>query len=558
MKDKNKWGAKLLISFATVLLVAFNVSLFFLNKSLFFVFLTATVILLIFTVIKVRNLKKYVATNITKSSEAMARPQSESLNSFSTPVMILSKQNEIIWYNATFQSNVSRGKNMLGWNVTNIIGRHDFENLIKLGMVDTVIDDRMYKAFVLRNDSARAVYLIDQTSLKRTEASYLATRPVVAYMVIDSLDELLADVKESRKVYICGVLQNKIEKWFSVTSGIMRAISNDRFVFIFEQRYLKKFEEEKFSILGEIREFEVSGKTTLTLSMGVGYGGNSFAECEKVAKKALDMSLGRGGDQVSVKSIKEDYRFYGGVKNVTKRSSMVKTRIIASTIDDIIRTSSRVVVLGHKFSDLDCLGAAYAMAKLVKSYNKPVNIIANTEESMAKPLLNFIKQSNADEYSQLFISGEKAVDIIDDNTLAIVVDTHKANYTDCPAAVNKAKTVVVIDHHRRAVDYINNAVIFFNETVSSSTCELVTEILQYMERENIDSVVSNALMSGIMLDTKNFVLNSGVRTFEAAAYLKRNGADTVSVKKLFAESMDSYKRRSEVIANAKMYLQYAS
>lgn len=538
----------LAVAFALLFAVQ-SVALLIYNETLFLITLAVFLVLIVALIICYNALKRTVYRNIMTSAQLMTDSEGEALKNFSAPIIILSKSGTVVWYNKALAA-ISLGENLLGSNFSSIIGENAYSKLMHFKNTEATLFNKIFDMYALGNNDVKVIYFIDQTELKRTAAEYRFSRPVIAFLEIDSLEQVLSDMRDSKKAQICGEIQDLIEKWFSETGGIMRTLSNSRFMLVFEQRYLKRFEEEKFRILDSVRNYLIDERKSLTLSVGVGHGAKTFIECETLAKKALDMSLSRGGDQVAIKSPNDDYRFYGGVKAVAEKGSRVRARITANALSELILSSERVVVMGHKFSDLDCLGASVALAQTIQEMDVPVDIVLNKNESMAKSLLEYICENG---FSDIIASGEEILPAIDENTLLIVVDTHRKTVLDSPEIYEKASRVVVIDHHRKATDHIDNAVIFYDETVASSTCEMVAELCQYMSNAKLTELQANALLSGIMLDTKNFVLNTGVRTFEAAAYLRKCGADPVIVKKMFSDSMDIYKRKYAVISSAQLY-----
>lgn len=308
---------------------------------------------------------------------------------------------------------------------------------------------------------------------------------------------------------------------------------------------------KKFNVMEQVRSYTYHGASVgITLSIGIGRG-ETLGDAESEARQALDMALGRGGDQTAMKNSDETYRFFGGVSKGVEKRTKVRTRVVASAIAELIRGCDNVLVMGHKFSDLDCIGAAVGVCAAAGAFGKSAKIVTYEKTSLATPLMEYMKaQSDGD----LFIHPDIARHIVTEKTLLFVVDTHKADFTEEPEIYEKSPSVVVIDHHRKTVDYIQNAVIFYHEPHASSACEMVTELLQYMQRKPIiGAVQANALLAGIMLDTKEFALRTGVRTFEAAAYLRARGADTVTVKGFFNSSMENKKLRGQVVLNAQSY-----
>ncbi len=371
-------------------------------------------------------------------------------------------------------------------------------------------------------------------------------------ITLDNYDEIMQNAKESEKAKTSVETEQLIESFMADTNGFIKKISSNTFYAIIEERHLNRIIEEKFKILDGAREIKIGERINLTLSIGVGHGASSLAESEKFARQCLDMALGRGGDQAVVKT-EGGYRFFGGVSKGVEKKSRAKTRIIANTLQELILSCERVFIMGHRFSDLDSIGSASGLAGAVRLMNKEVYIAVDEKNSLAPQLIEMIRNQTGTDF---YISPSEAADIISEKDILIVVDTHNKDVIESPALYNKAKTVVVIDHHRKTVNFIDNSVIFHHEPYASSASEMVTELIQYFRFDNdavISSCYADALLAGITLDTKNFVMRTGVRTFEAAAFLKKMGADTVIVKLLFSNSIESYRQRAQLVASAKIH-----
>lgn len=550
MKKQKNYGIAALITVFILFYAAHSVVLFFYSKQWFLISVISLAVVLALFAVCHKKLRRFILSRANYAALAMTDVGSGVVNSAEFPVLVLSEDNTVQWCNNAFLSFYDERENVIGKPLGTIVDDSAVEKLMHFKSAEFALQDKIFKAFVLLGDTAKTVYLVDQTKLKKTAAEYKFSRPVTAILQIDALDETFKDAKDSAKAQIGGKVQNLIENWFTPTGGIMYTVSRERFMLVFEQRYLKQFEEEKFKILEQVRNFEFEGNKFLTLSIGVAYGCKSFHETEVLARQALDMALSRGGDQAAVKAPDADYRFYGGVSSAVEKGSRVRARVMSKAFSGLIESCDNILLMGHKFSDLDSLGAAFAFASALSRKGKQANIVLNKNQTMAGTLLNYITEKG---YGDLIVTGDEILSLIDAKTLLIVVDTHRPDMLDYPEVYNKAQKVAVIDHHRKATDHINNALIFYNETAVSSVCEMVTELWQYMGADLIGSTEADALMSGIMLDTKNFVFNTGVRTYEAAAYLRRRGADPITVKKMFSDSMQIYKDKYEVISSAQIY-----
>jgi len=410
----------------------------------------------------------------------------------------------------------------------------------------------VYGSGVEAGDGLFVAYFVNNTTLKRQAGEYLATRPAVMLIAVDTYDEILKEMKESDRARVAGEIDLALEQFIGATTGFLRRISASRYIAVVEERHMQEIVKNRFSILDKVREIgEEAG--TVTLSIGVGRLAATLREGEAMAVQALDMALGRGGDQAAVKSA-EGFEFYGGVSRSVEKRSKVKSRIIASAIKDLMAQSESVLIMGHRASDLDALGSAVGMLRFAKLCGKPAAVVVNERQSLAANLIEEFRRAGCGDD---FIEPDEAEKCIDKNTLLVIVDTHLKAILESPELYRAAKTVVVIDHHRKCVGHIDDSVVFYHEPYASSASELVSELLQYidMTKENrLTPLEAQALLAGIMLDTRNFSLHTGVRTFEAAAYLRRMGAQTQAVKKLFNSSFESYAYKAQLVTDAEIYM----
>ena len=386
--------------------------------------------------------------------------------------------------------------------------------------------------------------------MKKYYQEYFDTRPSVLMFVIDNYEELVQNATDSEKSQVIGEIELAIERYVTQAGGLVKKYERDKMIAVVEERYIKKMIENKFEILDRVRNVVTGGRMQATLSIGVGRGGAGYSESEHFARQALDMCLGRGGDQAAVKT-ENGYEFFGGVSKGVEKRTKVKARIVASALCELINAADNVVIMGHTFGDLDAIGSAVGLAQAVRQMGKMSYVAVDESKCLAQPLIRMMRERGV---TDLFYHPNEVMTVITKKTLLVVVDTHIKHFVESQEIYKAFKTVVVIDHHRKSVDHIDNAVIFYHEPYASSAAEMVTELVQYMnERKNIGKNEAECLLAGIMLDTKNFVLKTGVRTFEAAAYLKRLGADTVEVRKMFANSMESYQRKTRLVSSAEIY-----
>ena len=485
----------------------------------------------------------------------LGAPGSDALNSFVLPLVILEDDGDILWYNEIFRTQILQGEDLFGVNAESFLSDSTRSTLDITNKADITIGDRQYTVYqsaytTESGEVCRALYFVDDTNLKTAAAEYTQTRPAVLLIRIDSLDELAANLAESEQAAMRSAIEREIETWSTQTSGLSRKLSNGDYLRVVEERGLETIVHNRFDVLEKVRSLTLHDRGGATLSIGVGRGGSTLQDCEQMARQALDMALGRGGDQAAVKG-SSGFEFYGGTTaNGVEKRTKVRTRVIASALRELIDGSDNVLIMGHRFSDLDCLGASFGLWRAANSFDRNCKIVMNREQTLALPLLRSMEEQGL---SDQILDEEQALALCTRKTLLIVVDTHRPDFVDCPALLQKCETVVVIDHHRKMVDYIENAVIFYHEPYASSACEMVSELLQYFGERLIGRSEANALMAGIALDTRNFVLRTGVRTFEASAYLRSRGADPVEVKRMFSDSIEVYKERSSIVSSAEVY-----
>ena len=480
--------------------------------------------------------------------------QQDALLSFPLPVIVFNHHGEILWYNDLMKEKVFAGEDSFGYSVKDLFPNLNVEQDCPPSGYGVEYKGKLFTAFPAtaghETDGLRVSYFIDDDKLKRIAKEYFSSRPAVAWFMIDNYDELLQSAKENERSQVMAEVEYIIETFVGNNHGIVLKIDKDRFFVLMEERYLRGVIENRFNILDDVRRIEAADKMPVTLSIGVGREAKSIIEGEAMASQALDMALGRGGDQAAIKT-KSGYDFYGGVAKGVEKRTKVKTRIVANALLELIQSSSNVILMGHRFADLDAMGSAAGLWYAIKEMGKPAKIVYNEKTSLVQNLYDRLLENG---FEDAFISPEQAMNLVVENTLLIVVDTHTPQMLEYAPIYEACQNVAVIDHHRKMVGYIDNAVLFHHEPFASSASEMVAELLQYIgDKYRINSGAAEALLSGIMLDTKNFIMRTGVRTFEAAAYLKRMGADTIEVKALFATSMEAYQARSMVVASAEVY-----
>lgn len=538
-----------------ILLTLNTVALFFFSKPAFYISLSLTLSAWLLTLLYLRKEQQRTYTFLKQLAESLESAGSHVLTEFSLPVVITrpGKADSIVWYNDAFRSGVLHGRDAFGLSAHFLLNEDARAALAATGTTNLQYEMRHYAVFrsvsKIENTEYAIYYFVDETKLRRTATEYSESRPSAAYIAIDNLEELVAGSRESEKAQLLGQIEKKIENFVTCVSGISTKTAGGRFLVLMEERHLRRVMEEKFDILNQVRSIVFEDKGSPTLSIGVGRGAD-LHDSEELARSALDMALGRGGDQAAIKSQNGDFQFFGGVSRGVERRTRVRSRVVAQAVRELVEGSDNVLIMGHRYADLDSFGAATGLYAACMRLDKPARIVMNRETSMALPLLQYLESNGF----QGFVCGpEDVLPFITKKTLLIVVDTHRGDFVDSREVYEACETVVVIDHHRKTVNYIDNAVIFFHEPSSSSTCEMVAELIQYMGENLLSHFEAEAMMAGIMLDTRNFVLRTGIRTFEAAAYLRSRGADPVRVKTLFSGSMDAYRERAAIVACAEIY-----
>lgn len=390
-----------------------------------------------------------------------------------------------------------------------------------------------------------AVYFFDVTNYEKLKTLHNQERSCMAMVNVDNFDELTSTAGEEGQMLLSTEIDKVIRGWAAKMHASITRFKEHLYFMVFEYQYYEKLAETRFPILDEIRELETESDFPVTLSIGIGIGGKTPVETEQYAADALDIALGRGGDQAVVKNIRQ-IEYYGGKMQTVEKRNKGKSRVIAHALRQLIDQSSRVLIMGHRNPDMDCFGAALGIFRIAASLKKEAHVIINGYNEALTSIYQAAKET--EEYS--FINSEKAISISDENTLVIVLDTHRPSLVECPELLDSEK-VVVIDHHRKAEEAIPHMILSYMEPYASSTSELVTEIIQYSwEKKTLSKMDAEALLAGITVDTNRFAVKTGVRTFEAASWLRRCGADTAAVKRYFQADLDSFKIRAKCIANA--------
>lgn len=528
---------------------------FFYNYKIALGELAVIVVLLIFALsVKDFQFKRMIA-RINACQNFISAENGNGLENFSIPVVIFGSDSKIIWCNHAFRKEFVSGTPPLSDNIIQFTSGIGAEEIRELDTFECEYNGKCYTAFhsftEYKKQMLYALYFIEDTELKNFRELYRNSRPVVMFMTFDFAEENFRNLRESQVSEIISGVEGLAENWFAKYDCLIRKLGNGKFMLVTDKQNSEKMKADKFSVLSAVRNYAYGGKKAgITLSVGASAGEN-VTECENFAKQALDMALGRGGDQVAFNNGHNDYSFFGGVSQSSEKRTKVRARIVSTAICQIISGADNVLVMGHRNSDLDAVGAAVGVAEICASLGKDCRIVLDKATTLASPLISHL---NGTSLEDKFISPDESEDMVGKNTLLVIVDTHRGSFLEAPQIFDKISKVVVIDHHRKTVDHISKAVVFYHEPNASSASEMVTELIEYMQNGiSISQKSADALLSGIMLDTKSFVMKTGVATFEAAAYLRAAGADTVAVKRLFSNSLKTQKEKSEVVKKSVIF-----
>ncbi|KTD84212.1 DHH family phosphoesterase [Paenibacillus etheri] len=504
-----------------------------------------------------RNLVEY----INGLTFRIKRVEGEAVSMLPLGIILFSEDRTVEWNNR-YAGDVFARKSLVGeplqellpdmqsFFTTNVSGKRDVhkEGVLHDTRLELTVDERYYQAVII--PSERILYMYDITELVVLRERYEDEKLAIGIVMMDNLDESAQGMDDQQRTSLIAKVASEITEWSKQFDVYLRRLSSERYLMLLNHRSLQALEESRFVILDEIREMTADLKVPMTLSIGMAFGADSASELGALAQSSLDMALGRGGDQAAVKA-GQRLSFYGGKSNAAEKRTRVRARVIAHALRDLMQESDRVLILGHRTPDIDAVGAAIGLLRAAQMYNVEASIVMETPNPSITNMMEQIRKD--DELFKSFITTEQSLQVMTEHTLLIVVDTHKASMTMEPRLVQYASRIVVVDHHRRGEEFINDAVLVYLEPYASSTCELVTELLQYIhEKVKISPLDATMLLAGITVDTKHFALHTGSRTFEAAGFLRRNGADTVLIQRMLKEDLQEYISKAEIIKHARM------
>ncbi len=538
--------------------------------------LVTSVFLLVYSVIMLVVLFRYkpnIMNEMISFATQYGQIQKTLLNEFSIPYALLDSDGKVIWMNKEF-CRVTGKDRQYRKSISSLfpeIGSAMLAGIEEQCDVDIHFADRDYSAKLQKvsiEELARSVtlvevpensnfmiamYLFDQTELVRYKKENEDQQMVAGLIYLDNYDEALDSVEEVRRSLLVALIDRKISKYISAYDGILKKIEKDKYFVVIKNKYLEELKSNRFSLLEEVKGVNIGNEMSVTLSIGIGVGGNGYLQNYEFSRIAIELALGRGGDQAVVKN-NEQISYYGGKSQQMEKSTRVKARVKAHALREFIGAGDDVVVMGHKITDIDSFGAAIGIYRAARMLNKKAHIVIGDINGSIRPWINmFLESREYDEY--MFVKHERAMEIVDENTVLVVVDTNRPSMCECEELLSQTKTIVVLDHHRQSSEVIRNAVLSYIEPYASSACEMVAEILQYFSDDvRLKSIEADSIYAGIIIDTNNFLTKTGVRTFEAAAFLRRCGADVTRVRKMFRDDMPSYKARAEAVRHAQVFM----
>ncbi|PKM95357.1 MAG: DHH family phosphoesterase [Firmicutes bacterium HGW-Firmicutes-1] len=515
--------------------------------------------------------RRRLMTDIISFAMNLDEVQKQLLTNFEMPYILMDGVGRIKWYNESFRLLFSNAR-LQNMKITNIITSINTSQFPTEGAEyekQFIVEDKAFKIVVRQMVVDKTDPNTKEKASKGTEALFVAyfydisrenalvikneeQKSIFCLLYIDNYDEVIHSIEEVRRPLLIALIDRNINKFSQEIDGVIRKFEKDKYIIVFQNKYLPSIQENKFTILDSIREINIGNEMAVTLSLGIGKSEGSFTKKIDFAKVAMDLALGRGGDQAVIKN-DEKLSFYGGKTRGVEKSTRVKARIKAHAFRELLDECDRVLIMGHKIGDMDSLGASIGVYACAKHFGKPAHIVINKITTSIYPMYEKLIEDK--EYpTDLFVNNTQAVSFVGDQTLLVVVDVNRPSYTEYPDLLKYSKKIVVFDHHRVTAEYIENAVLSYVEPYASSTCEMITEITQYVsERVKLKPVEADALFAGIAVDTKNFVAKTGVKTFEAAAHLRRSGADAIRVSKLFKNDMASYKAKATAVKNSELF-----
>ena len=559
-----------------LLLIAVDVFIYFIDYraglvlSCFIIFYLAIILSMMF------YNKPIIMNELISFATQYGQIQRRLLRDLDLPHALLDDSGKIIWTNIAFEKVVHKEKGYrksitsifpsitkdrlpgtveedeveldVDYESCNYVARLKKISLKEMAENSDIISAKDYDGYLI------ALYLFDETALKIALQEVDDQSLAIGLIYLDNYEEALESVEEVRRSLLIALIDRKVNKYISALDGLCKKLEKDKYLIIMRKKAVALLQEERFELLEDVKTVNIGNEMAVTISIGVGLNGLTYAQNYEFARNAIDLALGRGGDQAVVK-LPENVIYYGGKSQQVEKSTRVKARVKAHALKEIISVKDEVYVMGHRMGDVDSFGAAVGIYRIAQTLEKPAHIVLNDITASMQPMVEMFR--NNDEYGADFIvSGTQALEMVGNNAVLVIVDVNKPSITECPDLLKRCKSIVVLDHHRQGSEVIENATLSYIEAYASSTCEMVSEILQYIsDTLRIRSEEADCLYSGIMIDTNNFMTKTGVRTFEAAAFLRRNGADVTRVRKLFRDDANEYKTKADAVSQAEIYRQ---
>ena len=564
----------------SLLLMCMNFSIFLIDQKagiimLGFVILYIAIVLLLYFV-----KKPNIIGELVRFAADYGQVQKQLLKEMSLPYAVLDYEGKMLWGNDEFLDIIENEK-VAQRSITNIFPEI-IESELPRDMLDHIIhlvrNEHHYK-IVLRKivtidfsestawgfqdedmvlddaNSLIAMYIYDETEIKTLAQENYEQKMITGLLYIDNYEEALESIDEVRWSLLIALIDRKINKYMQSIDAIIKKLEKDKYIFMFKQKYLLQLQNNKFNLLEEVRAVNIGNEMSVTISMGLGVNADTYVTSYEYARAAIDLALGRGGDQAVLKE-GDKLQYYGGKSIQVEKSTRVKARVKAHALKEFVEAKDKVVIMGHSIGDVDCFGAAIGIYRIAKTLNKKAHIVINEVTTSVKPLMaRFLNNPDYDE--DMFLKSEQAIEVVDNNTLLVIVDVNRPSYTECEELLDLTNTIVILDHHRQTGEGIENAVLSYIEPYASSSCEMVAEVLQYIgDGLKLRQAEADALYAGVMIDTNNFLTKTGVRTFEAAAFLRRSGADVTRIRKSFRSGMDEYKTKAKAITETEVFLEH--
>ena len=555
-----------------MLLVAVNLLIYITDVTAGLILTCFTLFYFAVTVSMMLYNKPVIMNELVSFATQYGQIQKVLLRELELPYAMLDENGRIIWTNACFERVVHKEKGYLK-SITSLfpsitkekLPQESEENdldivyencnyhvkMKKISMKEVVQDNELAEGTGY-DESLIAFYLFDETALNIALQEVDDQSLAVGMIYLDNYEEALESVEEVRRSLLTALIDRKINKYIAALDGICKKLEKDKYMIILRKKTIEVLRENKFDILDDVKTVNIGNEMAVTISIGVGLDGLSYAQNYEFARTAIDLALGRGGDQAVVKT-PENVVYFGGKSQQVEKNTRVKARVKAQALREIISAKEQVLIMGHRYADVDSFGAAVGIYRIAKTLDRRAHIIVNDISTSMKPMIDLFKNNAAYE-DDMIINNQRALEFAGSNTVLVIVDVNRPSITECPELLKVCKSIVVLDHHRQGTESIENATLSYVEAYASSACEMVSEILQYIgESIRITAEEADCMYSGIMIDTSNFVTKTGVRTFEAAAFLRRNGADVTRVRKLFREDANEYKAKADAVSQAEIY-----